>query len=217
MGLSLGFSYRNFHQELNFPRLPPPVAQSFLYQKQLRPGPELIQESKTLFFNLNKLRCGSVIAIAKGHAVVYRWPKGLLLINFLVPQYAAFPQITNIIKLDLFQSMRYALAHLSFLHWLSPVIYYILLPRLIVLWKWLDFYSMSVYFPVIHWSVFFIQQKYININCLFQLTLEFGLRKTKINDTVLKLLVWSKFMLEILGVRVFVRLVKYFFACLRSH
>lgn len=167
MGFSLSFSHRKSHQEVTFPCLPPPVALSCSLPEAAEPGPELIQVSKTLFFGLSKLRCGSVIAIAKGHVVVYTWLKGLLLINFLVPQNAAFPQIINIIKLDLFQSILYAFAHLSFLHWLSPVIYYILLPRLIVLRKWLDFYSMPVYFPIIHWAVFsfFIQHKYININC----------------------------------------------------
>lgn len=129
---SLCFSYRKFHQELNFPCLPPPVAQSCSLAEAAEAWPRADSSQQNSFLCLNKLRCGSVIAIAKGHVVVYRWLKGLLLINFLVPQNAAFPQITNIIKLDLFQIILCVFAHLSFLHWLSPLIYYILLPRLIV-------------------------------------------------------------------------------------
>lgn len=94
-------------------------------QKKLGPDPVLIQVRETLCFGLNKLERGPVTAIAKGHVLAYRQLKGLLLINFLVPQSAVFPQITNTIKLDLFQNILYAFAHLSFLHLLSPVIYFI--------------------------------------------------------------------------------------------
>lgn len=135
-----------------------------LYQKQLRPGPELIQVSKTLFFGLNKLRCGSVAAIDKGHVVVYRWLKGLLLINFLVPQNEEFPQITTIIKLDLFQSILYAFVYLFFLAltFSSDLLYTSSKTNCIT--KMARF-LFNVYFPIVHWAVFFIRQKYININC----------------------------------------------------
>jgi len=94
-------------------------------RKGLGPDPVLIQVRETLCYGLNKLEHGSVTALAKGHVMAYRQLKGLLLINFFVLQSAVFPQITNTIKLDLFQSVHYAFAHLSFLHLLSPVIYFI--------------------------------------------------------------------------------------------
>lgn len=85
----------------------------------------MIHVRESLCFGLNKLEHGAVTAIAKGHFIAYRQLKGLLPINGLMPQSAVFSQITNTIKLDLFQNILYAFAHLYFLHLLSPAIYFI--------------------------------------------------------------------------------------------
>lgn len=85
----------------------------------------MIHVRESLCFGLNKLEHGAVTAIAKGHFIAYRQLKGLLPINGLMPQSAIFSQIKNTIKLDLFQNILYAFAHLYFLHLLSPAIYFI--------------------------------------------------------------------------------------------